>query len=168
MNKRGRVTQPLLTSAILLGCGMGALFDGILLHQIAQWHNMLSSVRPPTDLAAMKYNMLWDGLFHAAAWLTTGLGIEKLWACGRRSDVIWSNRTFGGGLLLGWGTFNLLEGVLDHHVFQLHHVHPGYAEAAWDWAFLAWGSVMLLAGMLLAKRTVGARGGSSVYTGARH
>ena len=55
----------LIAAATLLGIGLGGFADGILLHQILQWHNMLSSRVAPTDLIAMKYNMVWDGLFHA-------------------------------------------------------------------------------------------------------
>ena len=28
---------------------------------------------------------------------------------------------FTGDLLHGWGTFNLIEGVVDHHLLNLHH-----------------------------------------------
>ena len=49
---------PLVSAGILLGTGLGGFVDGIVLHQILQWHNMLSSIRPPTDLITMKYNML--------------------------------------------------------------------------------------------------------------
>jgi uncharacterized membrane protein len=42
---------------ILLGVGMGGFLDGILLHQILQWHNMLSSVMAPETMEAMPINM---------------------------------------------------------------------------------------------------------------
>src|SRR5688572_3912999 len=105
---------PIVSSGILLGAGLGGFFDGILLHQILQWHSMLSSVRPPDDLVTMKYNMLWDGLFHAATWVLTVAGLVRLWRAGQRSDVAWSTRTLVGGLLLGWGLFNSVEGLIDH------------------------------------------------------
>ncbi|WP_460744124.1 DUF2243 domain-containing protein [Mariniluteicoccus endophyticus] len=34
---------------ILLGIGLGGFLDGILLHQILQWHHMLSSSPRPTS-----------------------------------------------------------------------------------------------------------------------
>src|SRR4028118_468898 len=74
-NRRG----PLISAGILLGTGLGGFVDGIVLHQLLQWHNMLSSVRPPVDLVAMKYNMVWDGLFHAFTWITTVVGVFVLW-----------------------------------------------------------------------------------------
>jgi uncharacterized membrane protein len=32
--------------SVLLGLGLGGFFDGIVLHQILQWHHMLSAVKP--------------------------------------------------------------------------------------------------------------------------
>jgi hypothetical protein len=90
---------PLLASGLLLGTGLGGFVDGIVLHQILQWHNMLSSVRPPTTLVDMKINMVWDGLFHAFTWIVTAVGLGLLWRAGRREDVPWSGRTFVGAML---------------------------------------------------------------------
>ena len=87
---------PIVSSGILLGAGLGGFFDGILLHQILQWHNMLSSKFPPLDLIAMKYNMMWDGLFHAITGVMTVRGLALLFRAGERSDVPWSRRAFGG------------------------------------------------------------------------
>ena len=120
---------PLVSAGILLGTGLGGFVDGIVLHQILQWHNMLSSIRPPTDLITMKYNMLWDGLFHALTWLATALGLVRLWKAGQRSDVPWSTRTLVGALLLGWGLFNFIEGLIDHQILGIHHVHHLHSHA---------------------------------------
>jgi len=136
----------IISAGILLGTGLGGFADGILLHQILQWHNMLSSVRPPTDLVQMKYNMVWDGLFHAFTWVMVVLGVWRLWAAGKRPDVPWSTRTLVGSLLLGWGLFNVVEGVIDHQILGIHHVHPGAGQLAWDLGFLAFGLVQIGAG----------------------
>lgn len=136
----------IISSGILLGAGLGGFFDGILLHQILQWHSMLSSVRPPTDLVTMKYNMLWDGLFHAFTWIMTVAGITRLWRAGQRSDVPWSTRTLVGSLAMGWGLFNSIEGLIDHQILGIHHVHPGEGQLAWDIGFIASGLIMIAAG----------------------
>jgi uncharacterized membrane protein len=141
----------ILSAGILLGTGLGGFFDGILLHQILQWHNMLSSVHPPTDLVSMKYNMLWDGIFHAFTWLVTVIGLARLWRAGQRKDVPWSTRTFVGSLLLGWGLFNFIEGVIDHQLLGLHHVHPGAGQLAWDLGFLASGVILVAVGWALVR-----------------
>ena len=64
-----------LTGGIVLGVGLGGFADGIALHQIAQWHNMGSAVLPPHTMEAMSQNMVWDGLFHAATWIITLIGV---------------------------------------------------------------------------------------------
>ena len=35
-----------VSAGILFGLGLGGFFDGIILHQVLQWHHMLSSARP--------------------------------------------------------------------------------------------------------------------------
>lgn len=145
MNRETR-QGPLIAAGLLLGTGMGGFVDGITLHQILQWHNMLSSIRPPTTLVEMKVNMVWDGLFHALTWVVTAIGLGLLWRVGRRTDVPWSGRTFVGSLLAGWGMFNFVEGVIDHQILGIHHVHPGENQLAWDVGFLASGVVFLLVG----------------------
>ena len=142
---------PLVAAGILLGAGLGGFVDGIVLHQILQWHNMLSSVRPPTDLVSMKYNMVWDGFFHALTWATTVIGVVKLWNAARRNDVPWSGRVLVGGAAMGWGLFNFVEGLIDHQLLGIHHVHPGAGELVWDLAFIASGVALLAAGALLIR-----------------
>jgi uncharacterized membrane protein len=143
--------NPIISAGVLLGAGLGGFFDGILLHQILQWHNMFSSVRPPTDLVGMKYNMLWDGLFHAFTWLMTLAGVGALWRAGQRSDVAWSTRAFVGSMLLGWGAFNFVEGLIDHQLLGIHHVHPGEAQVAWDIGFLVLGLLQSGIGVALIR-----------------
>src|SRR4051812_21709891 len=100
----------LISAGLLLGTGLGGFVDGIMLHQILQWHNMLSSVRPPATLVAMKYNMVWDGIFHAFTWIMVSLGVWRLWRVGPHAGGPRSTRTFVGSLVTGWGLFNVIEG----------------------------------------------------------
>jgi uncharacterized membrane protein len=70
---------------------------------------------------------------------------------GRRPEVPWSGRILGGGMLLGWALFNLVEGVIDHHLLGVHHVLERAGLSGWDWAFLASGVVLAAAGVLLIR-----------------
>jgi uncharacterized membrane protein len=148
---------PLVSAGLVLGVGLGGFFDGILLHQILQWHNMLSSVVPPTNLVAMKYNMIWDGIFHAAVWTACCIGLGLLFRAGRlraggERDAVWSGRLLASSLLGGWGLFNLVEGTIDHFVLGLHHVHPGENQLAWDVGFVGLAGVgFLLLGYAIAR-----------------
>ena len=33
------------SAGILLGVGLGGFFDGIVLHQLLQWHHMITNIR---------------------------------------------------------------------------------------------------------------------------
>ena len=130
-----------------MGAGLGGFVDGITLHQILQWHNMLSARIPPDDLVSAKVNMFWDGIFHAAVWLMTVIGLALLWRAGQRRDVPWSGKTFFGSLLMGWGLFNVIEGVIDHQILGLHHVSEYSSnKLPWDLGFLAFGVILILGG----------------------
>jgi uncharacterized membrane protein len=139
---RGR----LIVAAVLLGLGLGGFFDGIVLHQILQWHHMVSTPTPPDTLANLQLNTLGDGMFHAATWIVTVAGVFVLMSSNGGRHEEGGMLTFIGGALLGWGLFNVVEGLVDHHVLNLHHVRPGPDEFVYDVAFLAWGVIMLAAG----------------------
>ncbi|MBW4672440.1 MAG: DUF2243 domain-containing protein [Cyanomargarita calcarea GSE-NOS-MK-12-04C] len=146
---------PLIAAGIVLGIGLGGFFDGVVLHQILQWHHMLSSVRPLTTVSNMDLNMVWDGLFHAFDWVMTVAGIALLWRAGGRDDVPWSSNIFVGSLLMGAGLFNMIEGVIDHQILGIHHVKPGPHQLAWDLGFLALGALLFLVGwIMLQNKTV--------------
>lgn len=125
-------------AGIVLGVGLGGFLDGIVLHQIANWHTMGSAVLPPVTMEAMRANMRWDGLFHAFAWLVTLAGAYLLLADAHRGRRLPRPAAFSGQLVLGWGVFNLVEGVVDHHLLELHHVRdlPAHVPLL-DWLFLA-------------------------------
>jgi uncharacterized membrane protein len=148
--RRKRITS----AGILLGIGLGGFFDGIVLHQILQWHHMVSHVEdyPTTTVAGLEANTLGDGLFHAATWIFTVVGIALLWTALRQPNGSWSNRGFIGLLLMGWGIFNLVEGLIDHHLLELHHVRDDSDnQLAWDLAFLLWGAAMVIGGWYLRR-----------------
>jgi len=54
-------------------------------------------------------------------------------------------------MILGWGLFNLIEGVIDHQILGIHHVVEGSNPLPWDLAFLALGGLQILVGWLLAR-----------------
>jgi uncharacterized membrane protein len=142
----------LVTAGILIGAGLLAGFvDGILLHEILQWHHMVTSIRPATNLSNLQLNTLWDGLFHLGTWTMTVIGIALLWLSGGRSDVPGSPKIFGGSLLLGAGLFQLIEGIIDHQILGIHHVKPGPNQLAWDIGFLALGAVLGLVGLIILR-----------------
>lgn len=135
----------------LTGLGIGGFFDGIVLHQILQWHHMVSNHYPVDTVAGLEINTLGDGLFHAATYVFMVVGLFLLWSAARRRHETWPTRVLVGMLLVGWGAFNLVEGIVDHHLLGVHHVRPGPNQLAWDLGFLAWGAVMLAIGWALVR-----------------
>ena len=138
---------PLISAGILLGIGLGGFFDGIVFHQILQMHNMLSNKIPPDTLVNAKINMMWDGYFHAMVWLITVIGVYRLFRAAKRDEVVWSGHILFGAWLAGWGLFNLVEGIINHHLLALHHVMDYAAnKQIYDLAFLASGVLLMLIG----------------------
>jgi uncharacterized membrane protein len=103
-------------------------------------------VLPPHTMDAMARNMFWDGLFHMATLMVTLIGVFMLWREGHRGLAPDSGVTLVGQMILGWGAFNLVEGVIDHHVLSLHHVRdlPMHVPM-YDWLFLLIGGLGFLA-----------------------
>lgn len=130
---------------VILGLGLGGFVDGIVLHQIAQWHNMGSAVVPPVTMEAMKLNMAWDGWFHSATLVLTTVGVYLLLKDAHAGLSLPSSRPFTGLLIFGWGLFNLTEGVIDHHLLSIHHVRdiPIHVPL-YDWLFLGIGGVSFI------------------------
>lgn len=144
---------PLTTSATVLGIGLGGFIDGIALHQILQWHEMISNKMPPTTLVAKSVNMFWDGVFHAFCLIVVVLGVVLLWKMLWRRDIDRSGNLLGGGLLMGWGLFNIVEGIIDHHLLKLHNVREITDNVAfWNWSFIGISVVMLLMGYALVNK----------------
>ena len=149
--KAGTNRTPLIIAGILLGIGLGGFVDGIVLHQILQWHHILTSAGyPATSLGNLEVNTLADGLFHAGTWLLVVIGLTWAWRTLRSPGNGATGRDVLAGLAAGWGLFNLVEGVVNHHILKIHRVNPGGAQPlAFDLAFLALGVLLVAAGWWL-------------------
>ena len=139
---------------VLLGASLGGFADGIVLHQILQWHHMLSSTKdhPVSSLEGLEANTVADGLFHLATWVGLVVATTLLIRAWRRGDLAPPWTRHAGLLLVGWGAFNLVEGTVNHLLLGVHHVREGSHEAVWDLGFLGFALVQLAAGYLLSRR----------------
>jgi uncharacterized membrane protein len=149
-------SSPLLPS-VLLGIGLGAFVDGIVLHQILQWHHVVSDEGccPARSLAGLEDNTLADGIFHAAAWVVTTAGTVagvRAWQRGALAPP-WGAHL--GGLLAGWGIFNLIDSA-NHFVLGLHHVRDDLGgPVEWDVGFLVFALALVSAGWALVRSSHG-------------
>ena len=146
--------KPSRIPGLLMGLGVGGLIDGIVIHQILQWHHMISDTEgnPVTTVEGLKANTLADGFFHVATMMLMALGIIGLiaaWRGGRRPP----SPLFQLGLVLaGWGIFNLVEGTIDHLILGVHHVRDDLGgPASWDIGFLVFGLLLVVLGGALHK-----------------
>ncbi len=106
-------------------------------------------------VAGLEVNTLWDGFFHAATWIAVVVGLWVLWQRVTRGGGPFSRRSLLGAVLAGWGVFNLVEGIVDHHLLAIHHVRSaGQVDNVllWDLGFLALGAALLAGGLALHRQ----------------
>ena len=141
--------------AFVLGLGLGGFIDGIVLHQILQWHHMLTGDNggePMDPLAGLETNTLIDGFFHLTTWILVATAMLLTVRAWQRRELAPFWRTHFGLLLAGWGTFNLVEGLIDHQLLGIHHVRDDLGgPLGWDLAFLALGILLVAAGVALTR-----------------
>lgn len=139
--------------AITLGVALGGFFDGILLHQILQWHHLLSLVPGMGDL---RLQVLWDGVFHLLMYAVALAGLVGLWRAQRRGELAWG-RPLAGALLVGFGAWHALDALLSHWLLGIHRIRDDSATPlAWD---LAWLIVFGIAPLLAGWRWLSGKGG---------
>ncbi len=145
-----------VSAGIFLGLGLGGFFDGIVFHQLLQWHHVVSGWYPIDSTDNLKLNIFWDGIFHSGTYVLVMTGVFILWRSARRLYRGWLNMSLMGSVLVGWGSFNLIEGVVNHAVLGIHRVNeladPSH-RVLWDIAFLLWGACMIAGGWALLARS---------------
>ncbi len=77
------------TAGLLLGFGLGAFLEGVLMHPVV-------------------------GTFYIFIWAVTVGGVLTLWTAIRGPGPLPSGRVFIAHALFGWGVFNILEGIANH------------------------------------------------------
>jgi uncharacterized membrane protein len=151
-------------SGLLFGLGLGGFVDGIVLHQIFQWHHMVSDVDryPVTTVAGLKANTLADGLFHITAWVFVLLGSIGAIVSWRQGRLAPSWRFHFGLVLAGWGIFNVVEGVVDHQLLGVHHVRDDLGgPVSWDLGFLVFSALLVVGGWALYRSGLAAMQGAA-------
>ena len=86
-----------------------------------------------TTVAGLEANTLVDGLFHAATWILVAAGSWLSFRAWQAGSVAPPRRAQFGPLLTGRGSFNLVEGVIDHALLGIHHVRDELGgPVSWD------------------------------------
>jgi len=143
---------------VLIGVGVGGIVDGVVLHQILQWHHLLTSTgdHPATTVAGLETNTLADGMFHLAALIVLLVAVSMLWRR-IRDGARATSRSLVGTAIAGWGAFNLGEGLVNHHFLGIHHVREGPDAFVYDVGFLAVSAVLVATGLAIARSELAGR-----------
>lgn len=149
--------SPWMFWAAVLGFALGGFFDGILLHQILQWHHLLSLVPGVSD---MRLQVLWDGYFHALMYVIAAVALWGLWRTQRLAASI-GGRGLSGAVLIGFGAWHILDSIASHWVMGIHRIkldspNPLLWDLVW---FAAFGVLPLALGWLLLWRGTAPKSG---------
>lgn len=138
----------------ILGFSLGGFFDGIVLHQVLQWHHLLSGVDAVRDL---RLQLLADGLFHALMYLLAAAGLALLWRGRAGLATAQDPRRLLGWACLGFASWHAADALLSHWLLGIHRVRMDVAHPlAWD---LGWLAAFGLAPAALGLRWVRGRAG---------
>ncbi|WNV76592.1 DUF2243 domain-containing protein [Geodermatophilus sp. DSM 44513] len=130
----------LATSGLLVGAGLMGSVDEIVFHQLLAWHMFY-------DRAGGTVGLVSDGLLHAATLSAVVAGLALL-ADLRRRGAFDAGRWWAL-VLLGAGSFQLFDGVVDHKVLRVHQVRYGVDLTGYDVAWIGSGVLLLGAGAAL-------------------
>src|SRR5690606_21033670 len=141
---------PLIITAIILGIGIGGFVDGIFFHQILQWHGMFTNKLPADTLTGKAVNMFWDGIFHLLTLIAVIIGVISLIRLLKKKNINPSSNLAAGGFFAGWGIFNLVEGIVHHHILEFHNVREDVNNPEiWNYGFLASAVVFIGLGFII-------------------
>ena len=148
---RSSLRRPPVLPGAVFGVGLGGSVDGIVLHQILQWHHLVAARTPADTLEGLQRNTLADGLFQVATTAVIVLGAVLLRrdAAGRRGGG--GGRATLGAVLLGFGAFHLVDEVVLHLLLEAHHIRMVEDYLVYDVGFTALGVVLVAAGYALLR-----------------
>jgi uncharacterized membrane protein len=123
-------------AAGILGFALGGFIDGILLHQVLQWHHLLSLVEGEA-LRDLRVQIMADGLFHVLMYVIALVGLWLLWRArggitGRSNDI-----RLVASALLGFGLWQVVDVAGFHWVMGIHRIRVDVPNPLfWDLAWL--------------------------------
>ncbi|MDQ3778434.1 MAG: DUF2243 domain-containing protein [Actinomycetota bacterium] len=129
---------------VVIGIAVGALADGVVLHQVLQWHHLWSAKTPDTTVDGLEENVLADGIFHLAFLVVLLVGVLTL--VRRRVEL----RPLVGLGLTGWGVFHVIDQFVFHLALEAHHIRMVDNYQVYDWTFFALGLALIAVGLVVA------------------
>jgi uncharacterized membrane protein len=150
-----------------LGFALGGFFDGILLHQVLQWHHLLSGVEGAM-FQDVRVQVLADGLFHLLMYVIAVWGLLVLWRQRRELTGPGAGRILLAAAAFGFGIWHVIDAVLSHWVLGLHRIRMDAPNPLlWDLAwFLVFGIGALALAWVVARRGAANRNDGAGRTAA--
>ncbi|MGK4218812.1 DUF2243 domain-containing protein [Kocuria marina] len=131
-------------SGFLFGCGIAAsMIDLFIFHLGLQWHHFY-------DLSTHEVALVTDGFFHAFGWFITIWGLFLLADVRRRGRVRWPH--WIGAVILGVGTFQLFDGIVDHKLLGIHQIRYGVDILPYDLVWNGTAVILMLIGFVVLRR----------------
>jgi len=149
--REGRFSDRLEWAGYTLGFGIGGFFDGILLHQVLQWHHLLSGVEQARQ--DIRVLILWDGIFHVLMYVIAGIGLWLLWRARKEFPAAGADRRLFANALIGFGVWHILDSILSHWVLGIHRIrmdvdNPLFWDLLW---FAVFGLVPVAIGWMMRR-----------------
>lgn len=134
-----------LGTGVLIGLGVAGFLDETVFHQILHWHHFYDGSTTTAGIVS-------DGFFHAGSWLAIVVGLF-LFADLQRRHAASAIRVWAGGLI-GWGGFQVYDGLVQHKLLRLHQVRYGVDLLPYDltWDLSGALGIVVGVGLLLAAR----------------
>lgn len=148
-----------------LGFALGGFFDGILLHQILQWHHLLSGL--PGKAGDLRFLVMTDGLFHLAMYAVTFAGLWGLWRARKSLGNAPRSRPVIAWVLIGFASWHGIDAILSHWLLGIHRIRmDSDMPLVWDVLWLLVFGLLPLSLGLKMRRDGGEGGGIGVETQA--
>jgi uncharacterized membrane protein len=153
-------------SGYALGFALGGFFDGILLHQVLQWHHLLSGIEEArTDIGFL---IMTDGLFHVLMYVIAAAGLWLLWRARKQFGAPGADRLLLADALIGFGVWHVIDSFLSHWILGIHRIrmdvdNPLFWDLLW---FVVFGLLPAAIGLIMRRGGSGHGGRRSLHSHA--
>lgn len=143
----GKAVGRSITAGVLMGVGVAGFLDETVFHQLLHWHHFY-------DKGSASAGLVSDGFFHAGSWICIVAGLFLFADLQRRRATV--PKRLWAGALIGWGGFQVYDGLIQHKVLGLHQIRYRVDLLPYDLVWNIAGGLGLLVGIALLFGRAGA------------
>lgn len=127
----------------IFGIGLAGFIDEMVFHQFLQWHHFY-------DLQTKEIGLLSDGILNAMCGFFIIFGLFLFADSRRRFEIDWL--FFVGRTLMGMGSFQVYDGIINHKVLRMHEIRYVDNVLTYDIVWLITGSLIIVTGYMMSRR----------------